>query len=186
MIPVHLPMIVVHPLTKTRRSRVQKPPTISPACTQSEGSETLTTSAEGWIFSIRKGSSRHLPVQYIASGEPQRSIGDKGFPYHDSPAAVLVEMDSDRFVLVLIGVLGVIGDDKTWSMDVRFHVMALWDRRLACVTLRRGRRDTINEGLTKFKSKEMEHCLLALCRTWYQIIRVISTTQDQEGISAYS
>ena len=55
------------------------------------------------IPSSATGLSRHFPVQYIDSGEPQRSMGDIVLPpYHDS-FAISVEIESDFFDLVLIG-----------------------------------------------------------------------------------
>ena len=49
-----------------------------------------------------EGLSRQFPVQYIGSGESQRSIGDIVLPYHDSFFVLSDEMKSDFFDLVLI------------------------------------------------------------------------------------
>ena len=57
--------------------------------------------------------------------------------------SISVEIESDLFDLVVIGDMCVrsnvpgdddTGDERTWSIDVRFHVIAFRDRRLACVT----------------------------------------------------
>jgi hypothetical protein len=65
-----------------------------------EHRRTLTTSA---VAPSAEGFSRHIPVQYKDTGEPQRSIGDKLLPYHKS-FSILLEIESDLFALVIIGV----------------------------------------------------------------------------------
>jgi hypothetical protein len=71
--------------------------------------DVCTTSNEGF--------SRHFPVQYIDSGEPQRSMGDIVLPYHDSLFSISVEIESDFFDLVVIDDIfvrsKVPGDDDT-------------------------------------------------------------------------
>jgi hypothetical protein len=65
-------------------------------------------------FPSNDGFSRHFPVQYIDSGEPQRSMGPL---YHDSLFSISVEIESDLFDLVVIGDIfvrsKVPGDDDT-------------------------------------------------------------------------
>lgn len=97
-----------------------------------KGKKKLTTSAVS--LSAKEGLSRHSPVQNIASGEPQRSMGDIVLPYH---GPISVEMESDFFDLVITSKVAegdMVGDERTWSIDVRLHVIASHDRRLACVT----------------------------------------------------
>lgn len=59
---------------------------------------TLTTSALG-----SPSSKEQFPVQYMASGEPQRLMGDIVLPYHASPSKFSVVMERDFFDLVRIG-----------------------------------------------------------------------------------
>ena len=63
---------------------------------------TLTTSGLGLPSS--EGLSRHFPVQYVGSGEPEHLMGNIVLPYHDSFFSILsVEMKSDFFDLGIIG-----------------------------------------------------------------------------------
>lgn len=111
---------------------------------KNEDWKTHTTSAIN--LSSEGGLSRHCPVQYRDTGEPQRSMGDRVLPYHDA-FSMLVEIESDLLGLLAIGVIGgkskapadgLTGEASTWSIDVRFQVTTLRDKRLACVTERRG------------------------------------------------
>jgi hypothetical protein len=76
--------------------------------------ETPTMSALG---PSSEGFSRHFPVQYIDSGEPQRLMGDIVSPYQDSFSILSVIMESDFFDLVRIGDIlarsKVPGEDET-------------------------------------------------------------------------
>ena len=83
-------------------------------------------------------------------------MGDVALPYHDSFFSISVEIESDFFDLVVIGDMCVrskvpgdddTGDERTWSVDVRFIVIqvALRDRRFACVTDRRIARRFLNK-----------------------------------------
>ena len=106
--------------------------------------KTPTTSARG----SPPSSKGQFPVQYIDSGEPQRSMGDILLPYQDSVSIFSVVMERDIFDFVLIGCMcgwskawvvpgcDETGDERTWSIDVRFHVTLLRERRLAWLTFR--------------------------------------------------